>query len=135
MEKYLIDTNCLIYHFFKPQIDFENWFATLDNSQIVLCDFMIFELYYGLMLRSNQKVIKFLFKILSELNCYQYTTNDAILSANNKIKLKIQGKQLHSLDLHISSIAINNDLTLVTFNTKDYIDIPNLKTKNFSYSN
>ncbi|NJN82940.1 MAG: type II toxin-antitoxin system VapC family toxin [Caldilineaceae bacterium] len=43
-------------------------------------------------------------------------------------QLKLQGKRVdsRSLDLIIAATALEHDLTLVTRNSKDYSDIPNL---------
>ena len=130
---YLLDTNCFIYSINDTQQEFCNWSDSLDNSEIFLSNLVFFELLTGYYDRNNKKIVNLLFEISNNLNTIEYTFDDAILSAKIKSQLKKSGIQNKSLDYHIASQAINNSLTLVTFNAKDFNSIKGLKIKSFNF--
>jgi len=132
---FLLDTNCFIYYFNNSQSEFCEWFESLDNSEIYISSLVIFELLTGYYTKNNQKMINVIIQMTDNYNIVNYDINDAILSAKNKAQLRQRGVQNNSLDIHIASQAINNQLTLVTFNNKDFKVIEGVNIKSFVFHN
>jgi tRNA(fMet)-specific endonuclease VapC len=132
---FLIDTNCFIYYLNNSQAEFCDWFDSLDNSEIYVSSLVIFELLTGYYIKNNKKMINVIMQMTENFNVVNYDINDAVLSAKNKAELRQRGVQNDSMDIHIASQAINNKLTLVTFNHKDFKVIEGLKVKGFVFKN
>jgi tRNA(fMet)-specific endonuclease VapC len=135
MQKYLIDTNCLIYLFNNKSEEFSNWYSTLNDEQIVMSNLVIYEIVYGVLNRNSKKHLLKIKLLIDTYNVLDFTLNDALLSAKNRNQLLQSGIQLSSFDLHIASQAINNNLIVATFNVKDFKDIPNIKVLPFYFKN
>jgi tRNA(fMet)-specific endonuclease VapC len=133
MQKYLIDTNCLIYLFNNKSEEFKDWYTTLDDEQIVMSNLVIYEIAYGIMNRKSKKNLLKIKLLIDTYKVIDFTLNDALLSAKNRNLMLKDGINLSSFDLHIASQALNNNLTVATFNVKDFIDIPNLKVLPFYF--
>jgi tRNA(fMet)-specific endonuclease VapC len=130
---FLLDTNCFIYYFNNSQVEFCQWFDSLDDSEIYISNLVIFELLTGYYTKNNRKMISIIMHMTQNYNVINYDINDAVLSAKNKAWLRQKGIQNDSLDIHIASQAINNQLTLVTFNNKDFEVIEDVKVKSFIF--
>jgi tRNA(fMet)-specific endonuclease VapC len=130
---FLPDTNCFIYYLNNSQSEFCQWFESLDNSEIYISSLVVFELLTGYYTKKNQKMINVIMQMTENYNVVNYDINDAILSATNKVKLRQRGVQNDSLDIHIATQAINNQLTLVTFNNKDFKVIEGVQIKSFIF--
>ncbi len=48
-----------------------------------------------------------------------------------RIELRRIGVEVPTIDLMIASVALVHDLTLVTHNTRDYQNIPSLRTEDW----
>lgn len=130
---FLLDSNCFIYIFDNQQSHFIEWFETLKDEEIALSSFVIFELEFGYIIKQNKKVLQIIEQMKQIYKIINYSAKDASLTAYNKAIMQRKGMQIDSLDLHIASQAINNYLTLITFNKKDFKNIPDLKAKYFIY--
>lgn len=133
MKKYLIDTNCFIYMLKGYGLEFVEWFDTLENEQIYLSNLVIFELLQGFLIKKNYKALRAIDCMIDDYNIVEFSLSDAIESAKTSANLRPKGIQCDSLDLHIASQAINNGLTLVTFNTKDFVNYEYLELKSFVF--
>ncbi len=130
---YLLDTNCFIYYLNNSQSEFCDWFELLDDTEVYLSSLVLFELLTGYNIRKNKKMINLVLQMAQNYNLISYEADDAILTAESKALLIAKGRSNDSLDVHIASQAINNQLTLVTFNNKDFAAIERLKIKSFVF--
>ena len=130
---YLIDTNCFIYLFAKKQPHFKDWLKTIPPHHIFLSPIAYHEAYYWFLERNSQKALNLLKEIETSYNLLAYTFDDTKLAANIRLDVRKNRRQNDTFDTHLAAQAINNNLTLVTFNRKDFEIIPRLRTKFFDY--
>lgn len=108
----------------------------LNEGQIVLCSPVLHELYYGMerlpVSRKRTLILEYINTvILPSFPILPYSNDAAIIHANLRVKLDVSGRTSGYVDSQIASIAITNNLILVTRNTKDFENIENLKVENW----
>lgn len=125
---YLLDTNVCIKLLNNNNIDVSNKLKTLQPEEIYLSTIVQFELYYGAYKssKSEQNLAKL------ELFCYQFTIlpfdkKSAKIAGKIRSELNKLGTPIGVYDLQIASIALVNNLILVTHNVKEFSRIQNLK--------
>lgn len=124
MEKFLVDTNIFIYNFNEDPIAKDFLITNIRLGNTILYSFVTrleLLLYYDLTHREAQQ-IDFL---LQQFNRVEYNARieEIILSIGTNKKVKIP-------DAIIAASAIYSNSILVTRNTKDFINIPNLNMLN-----
>lgn len=129
--KYLLDTDTLIYVFKRSG----NCLAQLTSkadSEIALSTINLFELEYG-MGKSNNRI---------KMDAYvlnlrkRYAVLDFNLAASQqagavRALLHTQGTPIGPYDVQIAGIALSNNLTVVTRNTREFSRVPNLKVEDW----
>ena len=128
---YLLDTNTLIY-FFKQQGQVATHLKNTDASQIAIPSVVLFELEYGV-LRSTRPEAqrKGMDAALRAYRVVGLDYNSAKSAAWIKHTLEVGGTPIGHLDQLIAGIALANDLTLVTRNTREFARVPGLKVENW----
>jgi tRNA(fMet)-specific endonuclease VapC len=133
---YLIDTN--IFGFLNrknPKVIAK--FSSVDHSLIYIPSIVWAEICFGLLLmdNSNPKLPK-LKAYYSNINQTSYfldfNKNTAEIFATLKSSSRQSGNNIEDFDLMIASIAIENNLVLVTNNTKHFVNIAGLKAEDWS---
>ena len=132
---YLLDTNIISYlQKGNPQIIQK--IKSLDSSQLSISSITVSELFFGAINNPSQnrgKVqLNYYTELIDKTEVYSFDTKSSIIFATLKTGLWTTGSIIEDTDLQIASIAIANDLTLVTNNTKHFKNIPNLKTEDWS---
>lgn len=132
---YILDTN-IFSELVKPKPDrgvLVRYHLLL--NQIYLAPTVWQELYYGWQIMPNgkkkQDIYHFLMTQVASLPQLHYTKDCADIHATIRAKAKQFGKTLSFVDSQIASIAIANDMTLVTRNLKDFKNIDELKIENW----
>jgi len=135
MKKVLIDTDILSY-FFKGHdevtLNFKNYLKSYEVFNISIITY--YEIISGLQAKNatNQLII---FEEFCEINSiFPLTKASVVISAKIYAELKKAGKIVDDIDLLIAGVAIENDLVLVTNNTKHFSRIPDLQIENWSTS-
>ena len=132
MSKYLLDTNICIYILKKkPQSVLDN-FQKYDIGEISLSTITIAELQYGVQksskMQENQIALN---EFIKPFSIIDFDFNSAIVYAEIRAELEKNGKIIGTMDLLISSIAISNNLTLISNNIKEFERIDLLKLNNW----
>lgn len=134
MKDYLLDTNICV-HYLKGQYGLKDKINLVGWTSCFLSELTIAELLYGVansgeehrnknLEKVNQLRDLFAGRILLIGECfYEY--------ALQKASLRKAGKVVGEFDLLIGSTAIVSDLTLVTRNTRDFINLKNIKLENW----
>jgi tRNA(fMet)-specific endonuclease VapC len=132
---YILDTN-IISHFFRKHPNVVSKIALTDKSQIQTCSVVVAELLFG---TRNHPAPLYGIQIEEDYNRFfeivnikNWDFNSAKKYVEIKTKLKKSGKIVGDFDMMIASIAITNDLTLVTNNTKDFSNIDGLNTEDWT---
>ena len=128
---YLLDTNTLIY-FFKQQGHVAAHLRQAQASQIALPAVAIFELEYGL-LRSTKPDAqqKGMNAVCAAYRLVPLDAKSAKSAAWIRHTLEVAGTPIGPADQLIAGIALANDLTLVTRNTREFARIPGLRLENW----
>jgi tRNA(fMet)-specific endonuclease VapC len=119
--KYLLDTNVCIKYLNGSSESVKRHIKKLHPSEIVICSVVKSELFAGAYKSKNKEntldKLKIFFSPLKSL-----PFNDEAAEAYGKIRadLEKKGTPIGPYDLQIASIAVFNDLTLVTHNKREF---------------
>jgi tRNA(fMet)-specific endonuclease VapC len=129
--KYLFDTDILIF-WLKGNQAIEKKAVAIGLENIGYSIISHAELYFGAynseQIEKNLKAIQVVQQKLPLVNC---NDKSAQLFGMIKAQLTQQGNIIMDADILIGSIALANELILVTNNTKHFKRIPNLKLENW----
>lgn len=129
--KYLLDTSICVF-FLRGMLNFDEIIKEKGRDNCFISEITVVELRYGAenskdSIKSHQSVDLFvnnisIIPIFSSINLY----------AKEKVRLKNIGKPMHDeFDLLIGATAIENHLTLVTDNVKDFEKLKGIKIENW----
>ncbi len=129
---YLLDTNACISYLNRADSPVRTQMQSLKPHQIYLCSVVKSELFFGAM-KSQQpekalQKLKFFFANLPSL-----TFDDTAAAKFGEIRAFLQqrGTPIGPYDLQIAAIALVNNLTLVTHNTREFSRVPDLKLEDW----
>lgn len=129
--KYLLDTDILIF-WLKGNQTIEAKATQLGLEQLSYSIVSLAELYFGAYnsqyLEKNLLAVEIVRQKLQLLN---FNEKSAKLFGKIKAKLKQQGNIILDADIMIASIALSNELILVTNNSNHFQRIPHLKLENW----
>lgn len=130
--KYLLDTNVCIKILKGNSDNISERISAINNNDIVICSIVRFELFYGAH-KSNKKEGT-LATLRDFLNCFEDAGFDDTISdlcGRLRAELEMAGTPIGPYDLQIGAIALANNFTLVTHNTKEFSRIVNLKLEDW----
>ncbi len=125
--KYLLDT-CVLSELMKksPNEDVVKWLLQIQENDLYICVFTLGEIHKGIeKLQESKKKSKLHTWVNNDLDSrfknriLYFDPNAAIIWGKVQAQYETQGRPLPLIDGLIASIAIANDLILVTRNTKD----------------
>lgn len=125
--KYLLDTNMCIRHLNQRSLAITQRLQNTDETEIAVCSIVKAELYFGAM--KSQDPSKTMTKQRTFAERFASLPFDDICAeiyARIRADLERAGTPIGSNDLMIASIALANNLTLVTHNTREFGRITNL---------
>lgn len=129
--KYILDTDICIY-WLKGRQSVKEKMLTIDASEIVISVITVAELYFGAYNSSkiNQN-IAIAEKFIQSLSIIGLSNDSLRKFGEIKADLRQRGTPVADFDLLIASIALTEDLILVSNNTRHYSRINNLKLENW----
>ncbi|MBE9256553.1 MULTISPECIES: type II toxin-antitoxin system VapC family toxin [Aphanizomenonaceae] len=130
--KYLLDSNVCIQYLNQRSEKIIQRLQDLSDIDIVVCSIVKAELFYGAMRTHNpaktlQKQQEFLGRFVS----LYFDDQCALIYGEIRSKLAAKGTPIGNNDLHIAAIAMANNLTLITHNTREFSRIDNLKLEDW----
>jgi len=129
--KYLLDTNTCIKFLKGTSENIRNRVLSAEND-ISLCSIVKYELYYGAY--KSKEVIDNLKKIelfFNKFNTILFNDRCSKICGQIRADLEKNGLPIGPYDLQIASIALSNDLILVTHNIKEFNRISNLRIEDW----
>jgi len=127
MEKYLIDSDVLIY-FLKGKPEVVERLSRIPMDNLYISRINHTELIYGAYnsdrVRQNLKVVE---PFLENFKVLEFTKASSVIFAQEKARLKKIGMIIADMDLMIASIAIENNCTLISNNIKHFERVKNLR--------
>ena len=124
---FLIDTNTLSAHIRRPSGLAHRF--TQHSGRLYLSTVSLAEFYVWIYRRENVKaaldaVEKLLYYEVSIIGFDQEIREDI---RKTRVEMRRRGLDANPVDLMIASVALVHDLTLVTNNTRDFRNIPDLR--------
>lgn len=126
---FLIDSNILSY-IIRGNAEVKDKFNQY-YDQIKLCSIVQAELLYGAQKIKSTNLVEKYNIIFETFEVLGFGSKEAIMFADLKAKLSNEGRIVEDVDLMIATIALVNNLTLVTNNTKHFDRIDTLKLENW----
>jgi tRNA(fMet)-specific endonuclease VapC len=126
--KYLLDTNVCIVYLNESNSALRTKLQQFKPSQICLCSVVKSELIFGAM--KSQQIEKSLQKLepfFSRFISIPFDDKAAVKFGEIRADLQRKGTPIGAYDLQIAAIALANDLTLVTHNTREFSRVIDLK--------
>lgn len=126
---YLLDSNaCIRLLNESASSNMARKLAELTPDDIRLCSVVKSELYYGAYKSTRRdRNLANLNRFFSQFISLPFDDNAAAIAGQVRAQLDVAGTPIGSNDLLIAAIALSNDLTLVTHNTREFGRINGLK--------
>ncbi len=128
--KYLLDSNICI-HFLRGQYNLNNQFKSVGFENCAISEITLAELVFGAEKSSNpaknHKLIKELISHFIILPIF----DSIFLYGKEKARLQKKGTPISDFDLLIGTTAVENNLTMVTENIKEFSRISNINIENW----
>lgn len=126
---YLLDSNvCIRLLNESASSNMARKLAELTPDDIRLCSVVKSELYYGAYKSTKRdRNLANLNRFFSQFISLPFDDNAAAIAGQVRAQLDLAGTPIGSNDLLIGAIALSNDLTLVTHNTREFGRINGLK--------
>ncbi|MBP7583793.1 MAG: type II toxin-antitoxin system VapC family toxin [Spirochaetes bacterium] len=119
--KYLLDTNACIQFITGRSVALKEKIEKLDISSLFICSVVRGELEYGARKSNNpEKTLSVLRSFISSFPEIGYDSAAAEKYGNIRANLEKKGTPIGPYDMQIAAIALANNFTLVTHNTKEF---------------
>tara|TARA_R110000868_G_scaffold10639_3_gene51585 strand:- start:2553 stop:2957 length:405 start_codon:yes stop_codon:yes gene_type:complete len=132
MKQYLLDTDIIIYFLNNRHPHLSERILATDLDALHTSIINRSELYYGYFkAEKRKKHLQELDEFSALLPMLAFCESSSRIFAEQKAKLIKTGNILADMDLMIASIAMANDMTLVSNNTKHFNRLKNLRLENW----
>jgi tRNA(fMet)-specific endonuclease VapC len=130
--RYLLDTNvCVVYLNGRSSSVRDRLLAT-PAEEIAVCSVVKAELFYGAFRSNNpQRTLERQQTFLLRFVSLPFQDEAALLAGQIRAKLASVGTPIGSYDLQIAAIAVVNNLTLVTHNTREFERVDRLQLEDW----
>jgi tRNA(fMet)-specific endonuclease VapC len=129
--KYLLDTNTVSFAM-RGVGDVGENLLKHEPESIFVSSITEAELWFGVEKRGSKKLEKIVTDFLKPLNIIDFRSGEARVFGELFSKLEKKGMTIGVTDTMIASIAMNNDLVLVTDNTKHFKRLKGLSIENWA---
>jgi tRNA(fMet)-specific endonuclease VapC len=131
----LLDSNTCVHYLRRRGSPVAARLMATPPEVIFLCSIVKSELQYGA-LRSNDpaKALGALGEFFGQFLSFPFDDQAAVEAGRIRAELATRGTPIGANDLLIAAIAIANDLTLVTHNTREFQRVPGLKWEDWEAS-
>jgi tRNA(fMet)-specific endonuclease VapC len=130
--RYLLDTNACIQFLNKRNSEVQRRLAAARRTDIVICQIVKAELYYGAYKSSRRaENLALLARFFSQFESLPF--DDAAAEAYGRLRAELarRGTPIGPNDLMIAAIALAYDLTLVTHNTAEFSRVATLRLEDW----
>ncbi len=131
---FLLDTN-VISNIFRGNKNIMLKAAKIDDNQLFTCSIVEAEIFFGVdnSRPERQELLnQFYTEFFANITVLSFDSNSAQVFRKIKSKLWKMGESIENFDIAIASIALSNNLTLITNNTKHFEKIVGLKVEDWS---
>lgn len=129
---YLLDTNVCIAHLAGRSLKIKQKLQTIPPAEIALCSVVKAEIIYGTFKGNyTPQAIALRQLFLRQFTSFPFDDPAAELYGKQRARLAILGQSIGPNDLMIASIALANNLILVTHNTREFSRVANLQIEDW----
>jgi tRNA(fMet)-specific endonuclease VapC len=129
---YLLDTNACIAYLNRPVSGVRRQLETLPKQDIAVCSIVKAELFYGAMRSSNpERTLQGQQEFLNQYVSLPFDDRAALIYGQIRAFLASAGAPIGPYDLQIAAIALANNLTLVTHNTREFNRVAGLRLEDW----
>lgn len=130
--KYLLDTNACIRYITGRSVSLRDKLVATSATEIAVCSIVKAEMFYGSMKSQNpNKSLKEQNEFLDQFQSLPFDDEAALIFGELRADLAKKGTPIGAYDLQIAAIALANNLTLITHNTREFSRIGNLKIEDW----
>lgn len=129
---YLLDTNVCIRLLANSHQKVRQQYVAAGSTQVAICSIVKAELFYGA--HKSQRIqanIAAINHFVSPLISLPFDDTAANIYGQIRVQLESKGTPIGPNDLMIASIALANNLTLVTHNTREFSRVANLQIEDW----
>jgi tRNA(fMet)-specific endonuclease VapC len=131
---YLLDSNAWIGYLRQNRPTIISRLQSHSSDEILLCSVVLAELHFGAERSGPTRRVEN-FALIAEIRADHESLpfDDTAAEVYGRLRagLAVVGTPVGPNDLMIASIALSNDLTLVTHNTREFSRIPGLKLEDW----
>jgi tRNA(fMet)-specific endonuclease VapC len=130
--RYLLDTNVCVVYLNGRSSSVRDRLLVTPVEEIVVCSVVKAELFYGSFRSNNPKrTLERQQAFLSRFVSLPFQDEAALLAGEIRAELASAGTPIGSYDLQIAAIAVVNNLTLVTHNTREFERVDRLQVEDW----
>jgi tRNA(fMet)-specific endonuclease VapC len=130
--KYLLDTNVCIIYLKGRNLNLKQRLDAVPIKEIVVCSVVKAELCFGAM-KSNNPERNFALQqaFLNQFVSLPFDDLAATTFGTVRAQLEMRGTPIGAYDLQIAAIALANNLTLITHNTREFERVDGLQLEDW----
>ena len=130
--RYLLDSTVCVRYLNGRSSSVRDRLLATPAEEMAVCSVVKAELFYGAF-RSNhpQRTLERQQAFFSQFVSLPLQDEDAFLAGRIRAQLAKAGTPIGSYDLQIAAIALTNDLTLVTHNTREFERVEGLQIEDW----
>lgn len=129
---YLLDTNACIVYLKNKNSNINLHLDSVGSNKIAVCSVVKAELFYGSMRSNNpQKSLNIQLLFLNQFISLPFDDNCAEIYGTIRADLANKGTPISLNDLQIASIALANNLILVTHNVREFSRVDGLQIEDW----
>lgn len=129
---YLLDTNACIRYITGRSVSLRDKIMATSALEIAVCSIVKAEMFYGSMKSQNPaKSLKAQEEFFEQFQSLPFDDRAALIFGEIRADLTGKGMLIGAYDMQIAAIALANNLTLITHNTKEFGRIGDLKLEDW----
>ncbi|MBW4693099.1 MAG: type II toxin-antitoxin system VapC family toxin [Lyngbya sp. HA4199-MV5] len=130
--RYLLDTNVCVMYLNGRSISVRDRLHSIALEEMTVCSIVKAELFYGAMRSNNPtRTLERQQEFLSGFASLPFDDEAAIIYGQVRARLANVGTPIGACDLLIAAIALANNLTLVTHNTREFGRVDGLQIEDW----
>lgn len=130
--RYLLDTNACVIYLNGRSPSMRDRLLSTPVNDLAVCSVVKAELFYGAFRSNNpNRTLERQQTFLAQFISLPFTDEAALLAGQIRAGLASAGTPIGSYDLQIAAIALTNNLTLVTHNTREFERIDGLQIEDW----
>lgn len=133
---YLLDTNTCIRYLNGTSASVRKRLSDMKEAEVVLCSVVKAELYFGVFKsarpRENMEKLR---QFTARFASVPFDDEAGERYGEIRLAMERQGKLIGPNDLMIASVALANDMELVTHNTDEFLRVPGLRVVDWETEN